>query len=71
MRSPGKTTTRSLTSNSATGTSVCSPERKITCASAGRKACKARMAAVVCRFARVSSHLPNITNEITTAEASK
>ena len=70
-RSPGNTTTLSPTNNSSTGTSACSPFFKITCASAGRSACSARIAAVVWRLARVSSHLPNITKEITTAEASK
>ena len=70
-RSPGNTTTRSPNSNSPTGISACSPFFKITCANAGRSACRARMAAVVWRLARVSSHLPSITSEITTAEASK
>ena len=37
----------------------------------GRSACSARIAAVVCRLARASSHLPSSTSVITTAEASK
>ena len=37
----------------------------------GRIACKARMASVVCCLARVSSHLPNKTSVMTTAEPSK
>ena len=69
-RSPGLTTNRSPTSTSATGTST-SPSSPIRCATSGRKACRARMAAVVWRLARASSHLPSITSVITKAEPSK
>ena len=69
-RSPGKTTKRSPTSSSSIGISV-SPSRVMTRAREGRKACKARMASVVCRLARASSHLPSSTKVITTAEPSK
>ena len=68
-RSPGRTDKRSRTINSATGTSS-SPKTPITCARSGRKACSARMAAVVCTLALVSSHLPSSTSVITTADPS-
>ena len=69
-RSPALTTTTSPTSSSDTGTST-SPSGPIQCARAGRKACKARMAEVVWRLARTSSHLPSSTSVITRAEPSK
>ena len=70
MRSPGSTTTRSPTRTSAIATSTSRPPRR-TRATLGRRACSARMASVVWRFARASSHLPSSTSAITTAEASK
>ena len=69
-RSPGRTASRSPTRISATGTST-SPSSLIQCALSGRKACRARMASVVWRLARASSHLPNKTSVMTTAEPSK
>jgi hypothetical protein len=45
--------------------------RSSTCAVSGRSACSARIAVVVWRLARASSHLPSSTSVITTAEASK
>ena len=70
MRSPGRTTSRSPAITSATGTST-SPSRPSMWATSGRSACSARMAAVVWRLARASSHLPSSTSVTTTAEASK
>ena len=70
MRSPGRTTSRSPTITSATGTST-SPVFDSRCTTSGRRACSARMAAVVCRLARASSHLPSSTSVTTTADASK
>jgi hypothetical protein len=70
MRSPARTTTRSPTTTCASGTST-SPAALRTRAVSGRKALKARMAAVVCRRARASSHLPSSTRVMTTAELSK
>ena len=69
-RSPALTTTVSPTSSSETGTST-SPSGPIQWARAGRKACRARMAEVVWRLARASSHLPSRTKVITSAEPSK
>jgi hypothetical protein len=69
-RSPGRTTTTSPTRTWAIGSSTSPPSRR-TRAVSGRSACSARMASVVCRLARASSHLPSITSVITTAEASK
>ena len=67
-------TSRSPTSSSATGTSTsCStaPRGLSRCATSGRNCCSARIAAVACRLARASSHLPSSTSAMTTAEASK
>ena len=69
-RSPGRTASSSPTSTSSIGTST-SPSSPSKCAVSGRKACNARMAEVVWRLARASSHLPSNTSVITTAEASK
>ena len=70
MRSPGRTTTSSPTATCAIGSSTSRPSRR-TVARSGRSDCKARMADVVCRLARASSHLPRSTSVMTTAEASK
>mmetsp|Transcript_61810 Transcript_61810/g.146297 ORF Transcript_61810/g.146297 Transcript_61810/m.146297 type:complete len:219 (-) Transcript_61810:3343-3999(-) len=70
IRSPGRTTTWSSTRTSAIATSRSAPLRR-TRARSGRRALSARIASVVCRLARVSSHLPSRTSVITTAEASK
>ncbi len=70
-RSPGRTTSRSPASTSATGMSDSSPLAESTWANSGRSACSARIAAVVCRLARASSHLPSSTSVTTTADASK
>ena len=70
-RSPGRTTSVSPTMSSATGTSDSSPARFNTWATSGRNACRARIAAVVCRLARASNHLPSSTSVTTTAEPSK
>ena len=69
-RSPGRTTRRSPTITSATGTST-SPLLPSRCATSGRRPCSARIAAVVWCLARASSHLPSSTSVTTTAEASK
>mmetsp|Transcript_61822 Transcript_61822/g.146361 ORF Transcript_61822/g.146361 Transcript_61822/m.146361 type:complete len:238 (-) Transcript_61822:323-1036(-) len=69
-RSPGRMTTRSPTTTCSTGTSTSAPSRR-TLAVVGRNAFNARMASVVCRLARCSSHLPNKTSVMTAAEASK
>ncbi len=72
-RSPGNTRIRSSGSSSSTGTSVSSvrftPSGK-RWARSGRSACSARIALVVWRLARASSHLPSNTSVITTAEPS-
>ena len=70
MRSPGRTTTRSPTLTWASGRST-SPDAVRTRATSGRRALSAWMAAVVCRLARASSHLPSSTRVMMTAEASK
>jgi hypothetical protein len=54
----------------ATGTST-RRRRARTRAVVGRSAFSARMASVVCRLARASSHLPSSTSVMTAAEASK
>ena len=69
-RSPGRTTRWSPTRMSATGTST-SPSGPSRCATSGRRACSARMAAVVWCLARTSSHLPSRTMVMTTADPSK
>ena len=69
-RSPGRTTIRSPTKISSTGTST-SPSSPSQWALSGRKACRARIASVVWRLARDSSHLPSITKVMTTADPSK
>ncbi len=69
-RSPGRTTTRSSRATLPMGTSMSWPPRR-TRAVSGRSALSARMASVVWRLARVSSHLPSNTRVMTTAEASK
>ena len=72
-RSPGSTRTMSPGSSSSTGTSAISMRLTpsgIRCATSGRSACSARMALVVWRLARASSHLPSNTRVITTAAPS-
>ncbi|MCG3190267.1 MAG: hypothetical protein LKCHEGNO_02925 [Burkholderiaceae bacterium] len=69
-RSPGRTTRVSPTCSRAVGSSTSAPSRS-TRAVSGRSACSARIASVVCRLARASSHLPNNTSVITTAADSK
>ena len=69
-RSPGSTTTRSPTVTRAIGTTRSTPASTRRAVS-GRSAESARMASVVWRLARSSSHLPVRTSVITTAEASK
>ncbi|MDT4848756.1 hypothetical protein FQZ97_828560 [compost metagenome] len=70
IRSPGRITTVSPTFTCASGTSM-SPWGIRTRATSGLRALRAAMAAVVCRLARDSSHLPNSTSVTITAEASK
>ena len=70
-RSPGRTASLSPARSSSTGMSFSWPSQSIRCASSGRSACSARMAAVVWRLARASSHLPSSTSVTTTAELSK
>ena len=70
-RSPGRTARRSPGRSSSTGMSVSPPSTSIRCASSGRSACRARIAAVVWRLARASSHLPSSTRVTTTAALSK
>ena len=70
MRSPGSTRNRSPGKTSAIGND-CSPSGVSTRAVWGRKACSAPMASSVLRLARASSHLPNNTRVMTTAEPSK
>ena len=69
-RSPGRTIAISPTRTSASPISR-SPEASRTRARSGRRAFSARIASVVCRFARASSHLPKRTSVMTTAAASK
>ena len=69
-RSPGRMTTRSPSLTRPTGRSTSMPPCR-TRAVSGRSALSARIASVVCRLARVSSHLPSSTSVITTADASK
>ena len=70
-RSPGRTTTRSP------GRTLRDRALRCSCAVAaharrfGRSAFSARIASVVWRLARASSHLPSSTSVMTTAEASK
>ena len=70
MRSPGRMTTMSPGATDEIGTST-SPAPRSTRARSGRSAISARMAEVVERFARVSSHLPSRTRAMTMAAASK
>ena len=70
-RSPGRTASRSPVRSSSTGMSFSLPSQSIRCATSGRSACSARMAAVVWRLARSSSHLPSRTRVTTTAALSK
>ena len=70
-RSPGSTTTTSPTRTCATGTSDSRPSAPRTRAVDGRSACSARIASVVWRLARASSHLPIRMSVMITAEASK
>ena len=69
-RSPARTTSRSPTASRPTARSTTRPSTS-TRAVLGRSDCSARMASVVCRLARCSSHLPSITSVMTAAEASK
>ena len=71
MRSPGRTASMSPARSSSTGMSFSLPSQSIKCATSGRSACSARMADVVCRLARSSSHLPSRTSVTTTAALSK
>ena len=59
-----------VTTTCSTGNSHSMPSRS-TLATVGRSAFSARMASVVCRFERVSSHLPSRTSVMTAADASK
>ena len=70
-RSPGRTASLSPARSSSTGMSFSAPSQSIRCATEGRSACSARMAAVVWRLARSSSHLPRRTRVMTTAALSK
>ena len=70
-RSPGRTASWSPRRSSSTGMSFSLPSQSIRCATSGRSACSARMAAVVWRLARSSSHLPRRTSVTTTAALSK
>ena len=73
-RSPGSTRITSPGSSSSTGTSVMASRftpSGIRWATSGRRACSARIASVVWRRARASSHLPSSTRVMTTAEPSK
>ena len=72
-RSPGSTRMTSPGSSSSTGTSTISVRftpSGINRATSGRSACSARMALVVWRLARASSHLPSSTRVMTTADPS-
>ncbi len=70
MRWPGRTTTRSPSCSSLTGSSVSTPPRR-TRAVVGRRACSASNAASVRCLARASIHLPKRTRVMTTAALSK
>ena len=69
-RSPGRTTTRSPTATDAIGSSTSLPSRR-TSARSGRSALSARIASVVWRLARASSHLPSSMKVISAAAVSK
>ncbi|VWC25877.1 hypothetical protein BST28156_06135 [Burkholderia stagnalis] len=69
-RSPGRMPTRVPTRTCASGTSRSTP-CSTTRARSGRSAFSARIASVVWRFARASSHLPKRTSVMMTADASK
>ena len=80
MRSPGKTNTRSLGKTCSRGRSrywssgalsAIAMLGSMTFACSGQSFCSARIASLVCCFARASNHLPRSTIQIMTADPSK